>query len=128
MTLGSPDGRSKAEEVLSALSDPTRRALLWLLAERGEATATSMAPELSVSRQAVSKHLGVLDEAGLVRARRRGREVRYRVRPEPLHGTATWLHDLAVMWELRLRRIKSISEEVAKPEAAETKAPRHPVE
>jgi len=111
MTLGDSAGRSQAEEVLSALSDPTRRAVLGLLAERGEATATSISPELSVSRQAVSKHLGVLDEAGLVRSRRTGREVRYRVRPDPLHQTATWLHDLAVMWEVRLRRIKSIAEE-----------------
>jgi len=111
MMLGDPGGRSKAEEVLSALSDPTRRALLRLLAERGEATATSISPELSVSRQAISKHLGVLDEAGLVRGRRTGREVRYRVRPDGLHQTATWLHDLAVRWEVRLRKIKSIAEE-----------------
>jgi DNA-binding transcriptional ArsR family regulator len=97
--------------VWSALSDPTRRALLGILVERGEATATSLSPELSVSRQAVSKHLGVLDAAGLVHARRTGREVRYRVRPEPLHETATWLHDVAVLWEVRLRSIKSNAEQ-----------------
>ena len=111
MKLGSPAGRAQAEEVLSALSDPTRQALLSILAERGEATATSISPELSISRQAVSKHLQVLGEAGLVRSRRQGREVRFRIRPEPLHKTATWLRDLAVMWEVRLRRIKSIAEE-----------------
>jgi DNA-binding transcriptional ArsR family regulator len=109
-SLTGPPGRLQAERVISALSDPTRRAVLSLLAERGESTATAISPELSVSRQAVSKHLGVLDEAGLVRSRRTGREVRYRVRPEPLHETATWLHDLAVMWEVRLRKIKSIAE------------------
>ncbi len=118
--LGSPKDQSRAEEVLSALSDPTRRRLLALLAERGEATATSISPELSVSRQAVSKHLAVLGEAGLVRSRRTGREVRYRVRPDPLHQTATWLHDLAVMWEVRLRRVKSIAEGVESGGAAET--------
>jgi DNA-binding transcriptional ArsR family regulator len=111
MMLDTSTGRAPAEDVIAALSDPTRRALLGILAERGEATATSISPELSVSRQAVSKHLGVLDEAGLVRSRRTGREVRYRVRPEPLHQAATWLHDLAVTWELRLRRIKAIAEE-----------------
>jgi len=110
MRIGASTGQSQAEDVLSALSDPTRRALLGLLVERGEATATSLSPELSVSRQAVSKHLGVLDEAGLVHARRTGREVRYRVRPEPLHHTASWLHDVAVLWEVRLRKIKAIAE------------------
>lgn len=110
-----PAGRNEAEEVLSALADPTRRALLALLADRGEATATSLAPDLRVSRQAAAKHLGVLEEAGLVRPRREGREVRYRVRPEPLHLTATWLHDLAVMWEVRLRSIRAIAEGLEAP-------------
>jgi DNA-binding transcriptional ArsR family regulator len=105
-----PAGRTGAEEILTALSDPTRRMLLGLLAERVEATATSLAPDLRVSRQAASRHLSVLEEAGLVRPRREGREVRYRVRPEPLHLTATWLHDLAVMWEVRLRSIKAMAE------------------
>jgi DNA-binding transcriptional ArsR family regulator len=116
-------GGSQAEDVLSALTDPTRRALLGILVERGEATATSLSPELSVSRQAVSKHLGVLGEAGLVHARRTGREVRYQVRPDPLHETATWLHDMAVLWEVRLRRIKSIAEEMEVDPA-----PRHHVD
>lgn len=99
------------DAVLSALSDPTRRALLDALAARGEATATSVARELPVSRQAVVKHLGVLDRAGLVANRREGREVRYRVRAEPIRSTARWLQDVATEWDRRLLAIKRIAEE-----------------
>jgi len=61
------------DEVLSALADPTRRRVLTLLAERGEATATTLAGDLPISRVAVVKHLAVLDRAGLVHGRRQGR-------------------------------------------------------
>jgi DNA-binding transcriptional ArsR family regulator len=98
-------------DVLGAMADPTRRLILSHLAEAGEATATTLAPELEVSRQAIVKHLGVLGEAGLVCSRRQGREVRFRVHPEPLRRTADWLHDLAVGWEVRLQKIKVIAEE-----------------
>ena len=65
--------------------------MLTLLAERGEATATTLAGDLPVSRVAVVKHLAVLDRAGLVEARRQGREVRYTVRTERLDATARWM-------------------------------------
>jgi DNA-binding transcriptional ArsR family regulator len=100
-----------AGAVLAALADPTRRRVLELLAARGGATATEAAAELPVSRQAVVKHLGVLDGAGLVRGRRRGREVRYTVRPAPLAATASWLAGLAAEWDARLAAIKAIAEE-----------------
>jgi DNA-binding transcriptional ArsR family regulator len=109
MSPGSPVPPPNAD-VLGAIADPTRRLILSRLAEAGEATATTLAPHLDVSRQAVVKHLGVLGEAGLVRSRRQGREVRFRVHPEPLHETAGWLHDLAVGWEVRLQKIKAIAE------------------
>ena len=102
--------RPPSADVLGAMADPTRRLILNRLAEAGEATATTLAPDLKVSRQAVVKHLGVLGEAGLVRSRRQGREVHFRVHPEPLHQTAGWLHDLAVGWEVRLRKIKAVAE------------------
>lgn len=101
---------SDPEAVLSALAEPTRRTLLELIVTRGEATATEMAPELPVSRQAVVKHLGVLDRAGLVASRREGREVRFRVRPEPLQVTSRWLRDVADAWEVRLEGIREIAE------------------
>jgi DNA-binding transcriptional ArsR family regulator len=96
--------------VLAGMSDPTRRRLLDLLVARGGATATEAAEELPVSRQAVVKHLGVLERAGLVERERRGREVRYAVRPAALEATAAWLGGVAREWELRLARIRRIAE------------------
>jgi DNA-binding transcriptional ArsR family regulator len=97
--------------VFAALADPTRWRVLSLIAERGEGTATTLAGELPVSRVAVVKHLGVLDRAGLVEARREGREVRYTVRPDRLDATARWMAGLAVQWDARLEAIKRLAEE-----------------
>jgi DNA-binding transcriptional ArsR family regulator len=99
------------DEVLVALADPTRRRLLDLLAALGSATATTLAAELPVSRQAVVKHLAVLDHAGLVSAERAGREVRYTVRSQPLDATARWMAALADSWDRRLATIKRIAED-----------------
>jgi DNA-binding transcriptional ArsR family regulator len=101
---------SDTDEVFVALADPTRRQLLDALAARGEASATVLAVELPVSRQAVVKHLAVLERAGLVRGARRGREVRYTVRPERLDATARWLAGLAAEWDARLEAIKRLAE------------------
>jgi DNA-binding transcriptional ArsR family regulator len=98
------------EEVLTALADPTRRRLLDVLAAHGEATATTLADELPVSRQAVVKHLAVLDRARLVSGRRAGREMRYAVRPQPLTEAAVWMSGLAAEWDARLAAIKRIAE------------------
>jgi DNA-binding transcriptional ArsR family regulator len=96
--------------VFAALADPTRWRLLSLLAAQGDGTATTLAALVPVSRVAVVKHLAVLDRAGLVRARRRGREVRYVVRPDRLEATARWLAGVASEWDLRLSSIKRIAE------------------
>lgn len=103
-------GAEAVDSVLTALADPTRRLLLDLLAARGEATATTLAGQLPVSRQAVVKHLAVLDAAGLVTGGRVGREVRYAVRPAALDATAQWMTALAAGWERRLADIKRIAE------------------
>ena len=100
----------EVDDILAALADPTRRRVLDVIAARGEATATMVAAELPVSRQAVVKHLAVLERAGLVSGQRRGREVRYSVRPVPLVATAQWITDLAAEWEGRLARIKRLAE------------------
>ncbi|GAA1532727.1 metalloregulator ArsR/SmtB family transcription factor [Actinomadura kijaniata] len=105
------------DSVLAALADPTRRQLLDLLAAEGEATATTLAARLPVSRQAVVKHLATLDAAGLVSGSRVGREVRYAVRPAALDATARWMASLAADWDRRLANIKRIAE------AAERDAP-----
>jgi len=105
-------GRAGSEigEVLAALADPTRRRVLDTLAAHGEATATVVAAELPVSRQAVVKHFAILDRAGLVTSHRQGREVRYAVRPERLDTAARWISELAAEWDARLARIKRLAE------------------
>ncbi|MFF3109051.1 ArsR/SmtB family transcription factor [Kitasatospora sp. NPDC057904] len=106
-----PAGAAEAvDTVLAALADPTRRRLLELLAAQGEATATTLARHLPVSRQAVVKHLAVLDAAGLVTGGRIGREVRYTVRPAALDATARWMASLAADWDRRLAHIKHLAE------------------
>jgi DNA-binding transcriptional ArsR family regulator len=98
------------DSVLVALADPTRRNLLDQLAAQGEATATTLAEELPVSRQAIVKHLAVLDAAGLVSSYRVGREVRYAVRPAALNATARWMAAVAAGWDRRLAKVKRIAE------------------
>lgn len=100
----------EADDVLAALADPTRRLVLHRLAALGEATATTLAEDLPVSRQAVVKHLNVLDAAGLVSGLRFGREVRYMVRPSTLDATARWMATLAADWDRRLAAIKRVAE------------------
>jgi len=105
----------QTDDVFAALADPTRRRILDALATQGEATATTLARELPVSRQAVVKHLIVLDRAGLVEGRRQGREMRYAVRPERLGDTARWMARLAAEWDVRLATIKRLAEAERSP-------------
>jgi DNA-binding transcriptional ArsR family regulator len=103
-----------AEQVLIALADPIRRRILGTLAAEGPGTATRLAADLPVSRQAVMKHLVMLDRAGLVSVQRHGREMRYRIHPQPLDETAAWLAGMAAQWEQRLTAIRSIAEAAAR--------------
>jgi DNA-binding transcriptional ArsR family regulator len=96
--------------VFAALADPTRRGLLDRLAAHGAASATTLAKELPVSRQAVVQHLAVLDAAGLTVARRRGREVRHSVRPAALTAAAEWMTRIAAQWDERLAAIAGLAE------------------
>jgi DNA-binding transcriptional ArsR family regulator len=98
------------ESVLSALADPTRRDLLERLSLHGYATATVLADELPISRQAVVQHLAVLDGVGLISGRREGRERRFEVRTERLTETARWMDKLAAQWDSRLLATKRIAE------------------
>jgi DNA-binding transcriptional ArsR family regulator len=116
------DRGSGIDDVLAALADPMRRRVLENVATRGEATATMIATELPVSRQAIVKHLAILDRAGLVAARRQGREVLYAVRSEPLEATARWINDLAAAWDTRLAAIKRLAESDL-PFVEDTKSP-----
>jgi DNA-binding transcriptional ArsR family regulator len=80
------------------------------LLEHGEATATALAAELPVTRQAVAKHLAVLDRVGLVDGRREGRELRFRINAARLDEANRSLEDLAAGWDRRLAAIKEIAE------------------
>jgi len=95
-------GAEAPDAVFAALSDSTRRRLLATLAQRGAATATELARELPMSRQAVSKHLGVLAEAGLVKSEPAGRAVRYRPTPAPMSEAVEWMTAVGRQWDARL--------------------------
>ena len=96
-----------AGPVFGALSDPTRRQVLATLAERQSATATELASELPVSRQAVLKHLSALSAAELVTSRRSGREVRYRLTPAPLSDAMSWMAAVGAQWDRRLALLET---------------------
>jgi DNA-binding transcriptional ArsR family regulator len=93
-------------DVFAALADPNRRRLLEALSERGPATATELAAELPVTRQAVAKHLGALARAGLVSSERAGRETHYRVTPEPFEDAVAWMARVGGEWDRRLARLR----------------------
>jgi DNA-binding transcriptional ArsR family regulator len=101
-----PGTADRAGAVFGALSDPTRRALLQTIAAQPEATATELASELPISRQAVLKHLAALADAGLVDRERSGREVRYTMTPAPLTEAVSWMADVGGQWDDRLSGLK----------------------
>jgi ArsR family transcriptional regulator, cadmium/lead-responsive transcriptional repressor len=98
------------DRLWAALGDPMRVRVLDLLLERGEATASALAAALPITRQGVAKHLGVLERAGLVSARRAGREVRFAVRGERLDHARRQLARVADRWDQRLAAIKRLAE------------------
>jgi DNA-binding transcriptional ArsR family regulator len=96
----------------SAVGDPTRRRMLDLLLSEGSGTATSLSERLPVTRQAVAKHLVVLDRVGLVHATAAGREKQFRVEQEQLALAVAQLADVGAAWDARLQRIKRIAERI----------------
>jgi DNA-binding transcriptional ArsR family regulator len=96
------------EAVFTALADPTRRALMTRLSERGPATASDLARELPISRQAIAKHFVALEEAGLVMGERAGREHRYRLTPGPLTDAMSWMAGVGAAWDDRLSRLHEL--------------------
>ena len=98
------------DELWSAIADPSRRRVLDLLVHNGEVSASWLAGRVPFSRQAVSKHLVVLEEAGLVCRRKQGREVLYRVDADRLDQATRAMADLAAQWDQRLAAIKRLAE------------------
>lgn len=98
------------DELWSAVADPSRRRVLDLLVGHGEASASWLAERVPFSRQAVSKHLGVLEQAGLTSHRKQGREVLYRVDTNRLDDASRAMAELARQWDGRLNAIKRLAE------------------
>ncbi len=98
------------DELWSIIADPSRRRVLDLLVNEGEASAWGLAGRVPFSRQAVSKHLVVLEDAGLVSRRKQGREVLYRVEADRLHQATRAMAELATQWDRRLGSIKRLAE------------------
>lgn len=100
------------DDLWSAVGDPTRRRLLDQLLLDGGGTATGLSEHLPVTRQAVSKHLDVLDRAGLVHATPIGREKRYQVDDAQLARAVAQLSAVGATWDARLRRITEIAQAI----------------
>ncbi|MEU6372129.1 metalloregulator ArsR/SmtB family transcription factor [Streptomyces sp. NPDC046909] len=99
------------DELWSAVGDPTRRRMLDLLLTGG-GTATTLSDRLPVTRQAVAKHLGVLQRVGLVHVTPSGRERRYEVDEAQLARAVAQLASVGSAWDARLHRIKRIAEAI----------------
>jgi DNA-binding transcriptional ArsR family regulator len=101
------DVEAVAEQVFTALADPTRRSILAALASGGPATATDLAGRLPITRQAITKHLALLTDTGLVTAEPgERRRVRYRLRSAPMQVAQQFLAALARNWDGPLDALK----------------------
>lgn len=94
--------------VFTALADPTRRHLIESLAADPDATATSLAAPLPISRQAVAKHLALLGDAGIVRPTRSGRETHFELRSQALAEAMEWMATVGAEWDDRLDRLSRL--------------------
>jgi DNA-binding transcriptional ArsR family regulator len=108
----------------SAIGDPSRRRVLDLIVRRGEASASWLAGQVPFSRQAVSKHLTVLEEAGLIARRKQGREVLYQVNASRMDQATRAMADLASQWDRRLATIKQLAEAAHAQAKAQHPEPR----
>ena len=96
----------ETQAVFLALADPTRRWLIERLTTMETATASNIADQLPITRQAISKHFGVLVEAGLADCRQVGRERQYSLVPEQLDAAAGWIESVAQQWDQRLKKLE----------------------
>ena len=113
------------DDLWVAIADPSRRRVLDLLVQRGEATASALADQVPFSRQAVSKHLVLLEEAGLVDRRKQGRDVLFRVDADRLDQATRAMTDVARQWDRRLATIKRLAEAAhAEDQAQRSKSQR----
>src|SRR3954454_24924292 len=104
--------RAAPDDLFKALADPTRRAIYEHLVSEGEQTVRALTDRAGVSQPAVSKHLGVLKQAELVRDRPEGRQTYYRAAPEGLAPLIDWLRHQAAFWTERVDRLERLLEEM----------------
>ena len=117
------------DELWSAIADPSRRRVLDLLVSHADVSASWLAGHVPFSRQAVAKHLAVLEEAGLVSRRKQGREVLYQIDAGRLDQATRAMADLAAQWDRRLATIKRLAEAAhagAKKNEGSRPQPRRP--
>ena len=110
---------SSNETLWLAIAEPSRRRLIDILLGKGEATASQLADDVPFSRQAVSKHMAVLKNAGLISARRTGKEVRFAIQPDGISAAAKEMSQAAKLWDERLEKIKLIAEAISEREQYE---------
>ena len=103
------------DAVFAALSDPTRRALLERMSAAGTVTPSQLSADLPITRQAVSRHLGILEEAGLARSTVAGRERRYAIAPDGLAQAERWIARAEQRWAGRLHALKAFVEATDAP-------------
>lgn len=103
--------KNQDRDVYAAIADPTRRKLLRLLAEAEELPLHELTAHFQMGRTAVSKHLAILKEAGLVSDRKVGRETRYRLHADPLKEVKDWIGFYEKFWTSRVAILKNLLEE-----------------
>jgi DNA-binding transcriptional ArsR family regulator len=106
--------QATAKNVFKALADPTRRAIFECLARDGEQTVHTLTDRAGVSQPAVSKHLGVLKQARLVRNRREGRETHYSAQPQALAPLIDWMSLYGAFWRDRFDRLENLLKRIDK--------------
>ena len=110
------------DAVFAAVADPTRRVLLERMRAGDGLSIADLSVDLPITRQAVVKHLAVLEQSDLVTRRRDGREVVFTVHPERLVATASWMTSVAASWQERLQRLKQAAEAARPPEPGDYRA------
>ena len=119
---------SQTHLVLVALADPTRRLLFEQLCQQGSGTATSLAAHLPITRQAVTKHLTILAESGLVAVQEAGRERRFLPHPEALQPVTSWIATIEARWDRRLVALRSLLlDELPTPPTAASPEEEHDI-
>ncbi len=101
-----------ADDLFKALGDPTRRAIFERLVSEGEQTVRALTDHAGISQPAVSKHLGVLKAAGLVRDRPEGRQTHYSAEPKGLAPLVDWVKHYGAFWRDRFDRLEKLLEEM----------------